>query len=180
MRHLGQGCHQRNPNPGLFSTYSLHRLHLRRLQRRARLRRRGFCAAAILLYIDAFDSKRSNSRRSVRLLNYHGCRGRVDISDRSQRWHGHRVYASHRNPLTFNELRRIFGVVYLSRAGRCDERSHAPVRKLRRVRRQKVFEYATSALTASSRRRSIGSALVTSAGCGAARNRFEVITPARS
>ncbi len=33
-------------------------------------------------------------------------------------------------PLPLNELWRIFGVVYLPRAGRCDECAHAPVCKL--------------------------------------------------
>ncbi len=83
----------------------------------------GFVGAVFVLllyfsHIDAFDSKRSNSRRPARLPDYYGDRGCVDLPDRGQRGHGHRLYASHRNPFTVNELRWIFGVVYLPRAGR--------------------------------------------------------------
>ena len=129
-RHLGQRRGQRHPDPGLFPSHSLHRFHLCRFQRGAWLCRRDLGAAAILLHIDAFDSKRSNSRRPARLPDYHGDRGCVDLPDRGQCRHGHWVYASHRNPFTVNELRRIFGVVYLPGAGRGDERAHAPVCKL--------------------------------------------------
>ncbi len=127
----GKGAEQRHPDPGRLSAHPLHRLHLCRLQRGARVRRRDFRAAAILFNIDAFDSKRSNSRRPVRLPDYHGSSGCVDLSDRGQRGHGHWLYASHRNPFTVNELRGIFGAVYVPGAGRGDECPHAPVRKLR-------------------------------------------------
>jgi rod shape determining protein RodA len=89
-----------------------------------------FRAAAILFHIDAFDSERSNSRGPVRLPDYHGGGGCVDFSDCGQRGHGHRVYARHRNPFAVNELRWIFGVVYVPGAGRGDECPHAPVRQL--------------------------------------------------
>ena len=105
---------------------------------------RGFCPAAILFYIDAFDSKRSNSRGPVRLPDYYGGGGCVDISDCGQRGHGHRVYARHRNPLTTDELRWIVGVVYLPCAGRCDERTHAPVCKLTHPRESSGGELISS------------------------------------
>ncbi len=38
------------------------------------------------------------------------------------------LYARHRNPFTVNELRWIFGAVYVPGAGRGDECPHAPVR----------------------------------------------------
>ncbi len=131
-RRMGQGRGQRHPDPGRLPPHSPRRLHLCRLRRGARLRRRAFRAAAILFHIDAFDSERSNSRGPVRFPDYHGSSGCVDLSDRGQRRHGHRVYARHRNPFAVNELRRIFGVVYVPGAGRGDECPHAPVRQLRR------------------------------------------------
>ncbi len=129
-RHLGQRNGKGHANPGLFPAHSLYGLHLRRFQRGTRLCGRFFCPAAILPYIDAFDSKRSNSRRSARFTHYHGNRGCVDLSDCGQRRHGHRVYARHRNPFTFNELRWIFGAVYVPGAGCSDECPDAPVRQL--------------------------------------------------
>jgi rod shape determining protein RodA len=53
---LGQGPGERDPDAGLFSAHSLYGLHLCRVQRGARLCGRVFCPAAILPYIDAFDS----------------------------------------------------------------------------------------------------------------------------
>ena len=120
-----------NPDPGRLSPHPPCRLHLCRFERRTRVRGRAFCPAAILLRIDAFDSKRSNSRRPVRLLDYYGGSGCVDLPDRGQRWHGHWFHASHRNSFTVNELRRIFGVVYVPGAGCGYECPHAPVRELR-------------------------------------------------
>ncbi len=61
-RHLGQGGGERDPDPGRVYSHPPRRLHLRRFWRGAWLRGRDICAAAILLDIDAFDSKRSNSR----------------------------------------------------------------------------------------------------------------------
>ncbi len=57
----GKGAEKGTADPGLLSSHSLHRFHLRRLQRGARVCGRDFSAAAILFNIDAFDSKRSNS-----------------------------------------------------------------------------------------------------------------------
>ena len=124
----GKGTRKGHANPGLFPAHSLYGLHLRRFQRGTRFRGRFFCPAAILPDIDAFDSKRTNSRRPARFPHYHGNRGCVDLSDCGQRRHGHRVYARHRNPFTFNELRWIFGAVHVPGAGRGDECPHAPVR----------------------------------------------------
>ena len=81
---------ERHTDAGLLPAHSLYGLHLRRIQRRARLRRRIFYPAAILSNIDAFDSKRSNSRRPARFPHYHGNRGCVDLSDCCQRRHGRR------------------------------------------------------------------------------------------
>ena len=83
-----------------------------------------------MLHIDAFDSQRSNSRGPVRLTDYHGDSGCVDLSDSGQRRHGNRVYARHRNSFTVNELRRFFGVVHVPGAGYGDECPHAPVCEL--------------------------------------------------
>ncbi len=122
--------------PRALSPHPACGLHLCRLRRRTWVCGRGICAAAILPHIDAFDSKRSNSRRPARVPDYYGGRGCVDLPDRGQRGHGHRLYASHRNPFTVNELRRIFGAVYVPGAGRGDERPHAPVCKLNVIRPQ--------------------------------------------
>ena len=96
----GKGRRKGHPDPGRLYPHPPRRLHLRGVQRGARVRRRHICAAAILPNIDAFDSKRSNSRRPARVPHYHGNRGCVDLPDRGQCRHGHRLYAGHRNPFT--------------------------------------------------------------------------------
>jgi len=64
-RCLGQRGGQRHPDPGRFFSLFPTRIHLCRIWRGARLRRRAFRAAAIRFHIDAFDfQKRSNSRRT--------------------------------------------------------------------------------------------------------------------
>ncbi len=130
-RSLGQRRGQGNANPGRLPAHSARRFYLCRIWGGTRLRRRVFCAADILLRIDAFDSKRSNSRGPVRIPDYYGGGGCVDFPDRGQRRHGHRLYASHRNSFTVNELRGVFGVVYVPGAGCGNECPHAPVRQLR-------------------------------------------------
>jgi rod shape determining protein RodA len=61
---LGQGRWKKARKPrATFLPIPIYGLHLRRIQRGTRLRGRVFHPAAILLHIDAFDSKRSNSRR---------------------------------------------------------------------------------------------------------------------
>ena len=87
----GKGAEKGHADAGLFSADSLHGLHLCGIQRGTRVCGRGFCAAAILPNIDAFDSKRSNSRRPARFPHYYGNRGCVDLSDCGQRRHGHRA-----------------------------------------------------------------------------------------
>ena len=126
----GKGTEKGTQTQGVFPADSVHRLHLCGLQRGTRVCGRGFCATAILPSIDAFDSKRSNSRRPVWFPHYHGNRGCVDLSDSGQRRHGHRADARHRNPSTFNELWRIFGAVHVPGAGGGNECPHAPVRQL--------------------------------------------------
>ena len=128
---LGQRRGQGDPDPGRLPAHSARRFYLCRIWGGTRLRRRVFCAADILLRIDAFDSKRSNSRGPVRIPDYYGGGGCVDFPDRGQRRHGHRLYASHRNSFTVNELRGVFGVVYVPGAGCGNECPHAPVRQLR-------------------------------------------------
>ena len=117
---LGRGV----ANPGRLPTHSVHRLHFCRLERGARLPRRGRGPAAILPDIDAFDPKRSNSCRPLRNPFGHG-RGRgFDLPDLRERWDGHRVYAGHRNSLAVDELRGIFGFVHIHGARHGHERSH--------------------------------------------------------
>ena len=127
---LGQRSQSGNPDPGRLPPHPLHRLHLRRLLRRTRLRRCCRRPPAILVDIDAFDTKRSNSPRPARNLHHNGRRGRHRLSDRGQRRDGLRVDACHRNPPSAHELRRIVDSLHLPRAWNCHEHPYAPVCEL--------------------------------------------------
>ena len=63
----------------------------------------------------------------------------LDFSDRGQRRNGHRADASHRNSFTFNELRRILGIVHFPGSGHGDECPDEPIRELEQLACGQVF-----------------------------------------
>ncbi len=126
----GKGATKGTQTQGDFPADSLYGFHLCGVLRGTRVRRRSGGAAAILLHIDAFDTKRSNSCRSSRNVSCNGRRRRYGFSNSGECRDGGRVDACNRNSFTVNELRGIFGSVLVSGSGDGNERPHEPLREL--------------------------------------------------
>src|SRR5262249_42083457 len=119
-------------------TRAAHRLYLCRILRGTWFCG-GYCGPAVILYsADAFDAERTNSARPCWHVHCDGCSSSFDLSYPGQHRHGGRFYARYRNTFTFNELRRVIGIVYVSCAWDGDERPHAPLRELKQTAGQVV------------------------------------------